>query len=93
MKYTIYIIEDESDIEWIKNKLGQEVGGLCMSAASCYGYGNAGIRTFNGHFAGYGSVSFYKTEDEFKNSEFVRIGGSDSVEFDAESYDFLGLMG
>lgn len=93
MKYTIYIIENESDITWIENKFGQETGRMCMTAASCYGYGKAAIRMFNGHFAGYGTVSFYKAEKEFKNSEFVRINEADSMEFDAESYDFLGLMG
>lgn len=95
MKYTIYIIENESDITWIEEKFGEDAGRYCRMAVSIDGdkYGDIGIRTFDGHFKGYGTVSFYKTDDAFKDSEFVRISEPDSTRFDAESYDFLGLMG
>lgn len=95
MKYTIYIVENESDVIWVEDKFGQDAGHCCRSGVSVngYKYGDIGVRTLDGRFLGYGTISFYKTDKDFKNSEFVRISEPDSTKFDAESYDFLGLMG
>lgn len=75
MRYTIYIVDNKYDAEWIENNFGHNAGDACRSAEHDYGYGNFGIRVHNGQFCGYSRLSFYLYGGAgiYKDSEFVDI--------------------
>lgn len=73
MKYTIYIVDNKSDAEWIENNFGYNAGDACRSAEHDYGYGNFGIRVYDGKFCGYGRLSFYLHDSIYGDSEFIDV--------------------
>lgn len=74
-KSKIYIVGDESDIIWIEDNFGHDAGVSCRAGVRDYGYGNIGIRTYNGQFCGYSRLSFYLFGGAgiYKDSKFVNV--------------------
>lgn len=73
MKYTIYIVDNKSDAEWIENNFGHNAGDACRSAEHDYGYGNFGIRVYDGKFCGYARLSFYFYDSGYRDSDFIDV--------------------